>query len=89
MIVKTMHRTAWLSGGVVFLVLALIGLMLPIIPQMPFFIASMLCFVRCSPRFNNWLSHQHWFERLHDWAEKKHWFTYIKEHLPHPKRKKQ
>jgi uncharacterized membrane protein YbaN (DUF454 family) len=88
MILKTLHQTAWLTAGSVFLVLAVIGLLLPIIPQMPFFIAAVFCFVRCSPRFNAWLGRQHWFERFHNWAVQKHWFKHLKEHLPHPRHPK-
>ena len=84
MIIKTIHRTAWLIGGVVSLLLTVIGLLLPIIPQLPFLLISVFCFMRCSPRFNIWLSHQHWFAHIHDWAEQKHWFKHIKEHLPKP-----
>ncbi len=84
MILKTLHKTAWLTVGAIFLALAVIGLLLPIIPQMPFFIVSVFCFARCSPRFNAWLGRQHWFARFHNWAQNKHWFEHIKNHLPHP-----
>ena len=89
MIIKTLHKTAWLTGGIIFLVLAIIGLLLPIIPQMPFFLISAFCFIRCSPRFNNWLSHQHWFANFHDWAQKKNWFKPINKHLPRPQNRRQ
>lgn len=85
MIIKTLHKTAWLTAGAVFLVLAVIGLLLPIIPQMPFFLAALFCFVRCSKRFNDWLGRQHLFHRFHEWAEHRHWFKYLREHLPHPR----
>ena len=88
MIIKTVHKTAWMIGGVIFLLLAIIGLLLPIVPQLIFFVLSMVCFLRCSDRLNEWISHQHWFAHLHAWAQKKHWFKYIQEHLPHPKHKK-
>lgn len=84
MLIKTLHKTAWLTAGIIFLALAVVGLLLPIIPQMPFFIASTICFVRCSQRFNHWLGRQKWFIRFHQWAEHKHWFETIKAHLPHP-----
>ncbi|MBI9019918.1 MAG: DUF454 family protein [Verrucomicrobia bacterium] len=85
MILKTIHKTAWLAGGVVFFLLFLIGLLLPVIPQLPFFIVSIFCFIRCSPRFNDWMSRKRWFKRFHGWAEQRHWFKHVKEHLPKPK----
>jgi len=81
---KTIHRTAWLVGGVVFLLLAVTGLLLPVVPQLPFFVVSLFCFARCSPRFNKWMGRQKWFKLFHDWAEQKAWFKHIKEHLPKP-----
>lgn len=74
MIVKTLHKTAWLTAGVLFLLLAIIGLLLPIIPQMPFFLASIFCFMRCSTRFHGWINRQLWFQKL-------------KCHLPHKRDK--
>lgn len=64
MVIKTLHKTAWLVTGIIFLVLALIGLILPVIPQMPFFLAAILCFMRCSVRFNAWMHRQPWFIRI-------------------------
>lgn len=84
MLGRTVKKSAWLVGGILFLILAIIGLLLPVIPQMPFFVASVFCFVRCSQRLNDWLSRQHGFARFHNWAERKHWFRYLKEHLPVP-----
>jgi uncharacterized membrane protein YbaN (DUF454 family) len=66
MIVRTLHKTAWLTGGVVFLLLAIIGLLLPVIPQLPFFLASVFCFMRCSARFDTWVRRQHWAHRLNE-----------------------
>jgi uncharacterized membrane protein YbaN (DUF454 family) len=64
MLGKTVKKGLWLAGGIVCLTLAIIGLLLPIVPQVPFFIASIFCFVRCSERFNNWLSQHPWFIRF-------------------------
>ncbi len=64
MILKTLHKTAWITAGTFFLLLTVIGLLLPIIPQLPFFLVSVLCFMRCSTRFNTWMHRQHWFQRL-------------------------
>jgi len=81
---RTVTKGAWLAGGILFLLLAIIGLLLPIVPQMPFFIVAAFCFVRCSRRFNAWIERQHWFGRFHGWAERQRWFHYLKKHLPTP-----
>ncbi len=73
MLKKTVKKAIWLSLGSLFLVLAIIGLLLPVIPQLPFFIVSIFCFMRCCDRF-------------HDWVHKQHWFEQIKKHLPHHKK---
>lgn len=70
MFVKTLHKTAWLTAGGLFLLLAVIGLLLPVVPQLPFFLAAIFCFMRCSQRFDGWMNRQHWFQKL-------------KKHFPH------
>jgi uncharacterized membrane protein YbaN (DUF454 family) len=72
------HKTAWVIGGVFFLLLALIGLLLPVIPQLSFLIISIFCFMRSSDRFYDWMHRQHWFIRAHDWAQKQHWYQKLK-----------
>jgi len=74
MLGETVKRGLWLTGGIIFLVIGFICLMLPVIPQLIFFIASIFCFMEFSERFHNWVHRQHWFER-------------IKKHLPHRHKK--
>ena len=62
--IRTFHRGLWLLAGLFFLLLGIIGLLLPVIPQLPFFLASILCFMRCSKRFNGWMEKKPWFIRL-------------------------
>jgi uncharacterized membrane protein YbaN (DUF454 family) len=62
--IKTIHRGLWLTAGIFFLILGTIGLLLPIIPQIPFLLAAILCFMRFSKRFNNWMEKKPWFIRL-------------------------
>ncbi len=64
MIIRTVHRGLWLTAGVFFTLLGVIGLVLPVVPQLPFFLAAILCFMRCSNRFNNWMVKKAWFIRL-------------------------
>lgn len=61
---KTIHRGLWLTAGVFFLLLGIIGLLLPVMPQLPFFLLAIICFMRCSRRFNGWMERQPWFIRL-------------------------
>ena len=62
--IKTFHHGLWLLTGLFFLLLGVIGLLLPVVPQLPFFLASILCFMRCSKRFNGWMEKKLWFIRL-------------------------
>jgi hypothetical protein len=62
--IRTFHRGLWLLAGVLFLLIGLIGLLLPVVPQLPFFLASILCFMRCSKRFNGWMEKKPWFIRI-------------------------
>jgi len=61
---KTFHRGLWLAAGVFFALLGIVGLLLPIIPQLPFFLVAILCFMRCSKRFTGWMEKKVWFVRL-------------------------
>ena len=62
--IKTFHRGLWLTAGLFFTALGIIGLLLPVIPQIPFLLAAILCFMRCSVRFRNWMEKKAWFIRL-------------------------
>ena len=62
--IKLIHRGLWLTAGVFFTLLGIIGLLLPVVPQVPFFIAAIICFMRCSNRFRNWMENKPWFVRL-------------------------
>ena len=61
---KTIHRGLWLTAGLFFTVLAVVGLLLPVIPQIPFFLAAIFCFMRGSGRFRNRMEKKEWFIRL-------------------------
>jgi len=58
------HRGLWLTAGLFFALLGTIGLLLPVVPQIPFFLAAILCFMRASKRFNGWMEAKPWFIRL-------------------------
>ncbi|HPR82728.1 MAG TPA: DUF454 family protein [Pontiellaceae bacterium] len=63
--ISTLHRGLWLTAGLFSLMIGIIGLLLPIVPQLPFFLAAIICFMRCSARFRAWMEKKKWFIRLH------------------------
>ena len=50
-----MKRILFPILGTFFLVLGLIGLLLPVIPQVPFLIAALLFYAGCIPGLHRWL----------------------------------
>lgn len=55
-------------GGWVFLAFAVVGLALPIIPQVPFAIAAAYCFSKGSPKLHKWiLDHKVLGPPVKDW----------------------
>ena len=58
-----MKRIKCLFLGVVFLILGIIGLMIPVIPQVPFLIASLLFFAGCIPGLRRWLVNTKFFKK--------------------------
>jgi uncharacterized membrane protein YbaN (DUF454 family) len=62
--IKTIHRGLWFTAGISLMLLGIIGLLLPVIPQVPFLLAAILCFMRGSKRFHNWMGRQSGFTRL-------------------------
>lgn len=48
-------RTLYYIAGTLFLVLGLIGIVLPILPTTPFLLLSAACYVRSSEKAYNWL----------------------------------
>jgi uncharacterized membrane protein YbaN (DUF454 family) len=56
--------------GAFFLLLALIGIFLPIIPQVPFAIISAFFFSTGSPLIHQWMRHNKYFGRsVRDWED--------------------
>lgn len=65
-------RGLWLSLGIFFVLLGIIGALLPIMPTTIFLILAAGCFARSSPRLESWLmDHRHFGPPLRAWREQK------------------
>lgn len=58
----SIKRIAFVVLGCVSLVLAVIGVVLPILPTVPFLALAAFCFAKSSDRLNNWLINTKFYE---------------------------
>lgn len=49
-----MKKVFWIAMGTICLVLGTIGIVLPILPTVPFYLATMLCYAKGSTRLHDW-----------------------------------
>lgn len=60
-------------------ILGIIGVVLPIMPTMPFLLIASWCFTRSSPRFHHWLNNHRIFgPPLKQWEERKAISPFVK-----------
>ncbi|MEM6440274.1 MAG: YbaN family protein [Pseudomonadota bacterium] len=65
-------RYVWLTAGLLSLLCGLIGVVLPLVPTVPFMILAAFCFARSSARLHGWLvTHPRFGPALRDWREHK------------------
>ncbi len=66
-----MIRLIWIACGGVTLTLALIGIVLPIMPTVPFLLLAAFCFARSSRRLYRWLlDHPTLGPPIRDWQQR-------------------
>jgi uncharacterized protein len=64
------NRFAWQAAGAIALLLAIIGIALPLVPTTPFLLLAAFCFSRGSQRLHDWLvAHPRLGEPIRQWRE--------------------
>lgn len=61
----------WAMAGIASLALALVGIVTPILPTVPFLLLAAFCFSKSSPRLHHWLvTHPRLGPPIQDWQER-------------------
>jgi len=67
-----MKRQLYLVAGLVSLALGGIGVVLPLLPTVPFMILAAFCFANSSPRLESWLVEHHVFgSHIRNWRDRR------------------
>lgn len=65
---STLRRLIYVTAGLFFVGLAILGVLLPLLPTTPFLLLASFCFVRSSPGLHAWLLRNRLFgPLLRDW----------------------
>lgn len=63
-------RALWFTTGLFALALGMIGIVVPLLPTVPFMILAAFCFSRSSERWHNWLvKHPVYGPHIRDWRD--------------------
>jgi uncharacterized membrane protein YbaN (DUF454 family) len=63
-------RLLWAIGGVLFVAIGAIGVVLPLLPTTPFLLSGAYCFARSSPRLHSWLiNHSTFGPLISNWEQ--------------------
>lgn len=66
-----MTRFLWMAGGGVAFGLGAVGMVLPLLPTVPFLLLAAFCFARSSERLHRWLlEHPRLGPPIHDWQDR-------------------
>jgi hypothetical protein len=64
-------RIVWAALGLFCVGLGMLGVILPLLPTVPFMLLAAFCFARSSERLHNWLlSHRQFGPAVIDWQER-------------------
>ena len=64
-------RALWFITGLFAVAIGLIGIVVPLLPTVPFMILAAFCFSRSSDRWHNWLVHHPVYgPHIRDWRER-------------------
>lgn len=64
-------RLLWLALGLLSVAAAMIGVVLPLVPTVPFLLLATFCFARSSERLHHWLvTHERFGPAILDWNER-------------------
>lgn len=67
-----MKRQLFLAAGLASLALGSIGIILPLLPTVPFMILAAFCFANSSPRLESWLvEHQVFGTHIKNWRDRR------------------
>lgn len=59
-----LQKLLWLVLATICCALGIVGLMLPVIPQVPFFFGAAWALTKASPRFRRWLHSHRWYQQM-------------------------
>ncbi|WP_282458614.1 DUF454 family protein [Ligilactobacillus aviarius] len=56
-------KTCWLIGAIFFFILGVIGIILPVIPQIPFLIIAFFCLSKGAPKVHHWIRTRNFYRK--------------------------